>query len=140
MNVYQKVMVALAIAKVDKTLAIHLELLNENSSEPIDGLAYMNKLGDDFRKEFESQIPSDNIAENIKTFKNDVGDEIWQDVKNNPGLTDIVAKHIQSKSQKVFDELCQRIFDLLKEADQVSVSKGDEPLTIDDIKVCFANR
>lgn len=142
-SIYQKLMVSLAVLKVEKLLAIHVELLNAKrlENEPvIDETVYMNKLGDDFRQEFECQIPSDNIAENIKIFKEDVGGEIWQDVKNNPGLTDIVAKHVQSKSQKIFEELCQRMFNLLKEADQVYVSEGGEPLTIDDIKMCFASR
>ena len=138
-QLYQEVMVLTSVLKINKRIKKHVELLNERRSggEPIEVEQFMDQLGVSLAEEFKDQIPPDTLADKIKRFKSDVGDEIWQDMKNNPNIQEIVEKHIATQAKLLLDTAVQRLLTLLSEADQILVSEGDKPLTADEIIYAF---
>lgn len=144
-QLYQEVMILTSTLKVNKRVVKHVELLNErqkahdgwNGGEPIEVEQFMDQLGASLAEEFKDQIPPDTLADKIKRFKSDVGDEIWQDMKNNPNIQEIVEKHISTKAQSLLETAVQRLLTLFSEADQILVSEGDKPLTAEDVKYAF---
>ena len=90
----------------------------------------LNGLMEKFKEHVGEMGEISTLAAKIKLFREDVGDDIWNDVKENPSLQAIVEEHVQNVFMKRLDQGTEIILDAISEAN----SKEDEPLTANDIK------